>query len=397
MRSRGRRTLFVAALGSIALAAVSCRTPVSKVATNGAQRPVGVIVLPVRWDGEYVFLEGTVDGEGPYTFLLDTGAGCAVVSPRVLAGYAGRIMTHDEGTSAIDSAGKSVPLRERIRVDSLRVGPAEFRGLDANVMDLEAVSNGFGSAVDGVVGLTAFPHGLLTIDYPAREVRFAEGELGPVDGRTILPLVFEQSMPSVDLGWEDGTVRVILDSGNNGGIDLGALPPGAPLLCGPAPARHSLSLSGLSGWIPFVRIGGRFRIGKFVIRDPVVSLREGPSLVGTEILRHFRLTFDAAHAKVRMDGAEEEVTMDPVRGIGAGILPSGGSWRVADVLPGSPAERSGLRAGDLVRSVDGVPADAAHGAALVAALRKTGVAVRVAVRRDGKDLEFEVPVVDLVR
>ena len=39
------------------------------------------VLLPTRiWDG-YFLVEAELDGSGPYTFMLDTGSDCMLVSP----------------------------------------------------------------------------------------------------------------------------------------------------------------------------------------------------------------------------------------------------------------------------------------------------------------------------
>ena len=41
------------------------------------------VALPARWCGDIAFVDVTIDGKGPYTFLLDTGCPFPVVSQRV--------------------------------------------------------------------------------------------------------------------------------------------------------------------------------------------------------------------------------------------------------------------------------------------------------------------------
>lgn len=65
--------------------------------------------------------------------------------------------------------------------------------------------------------------------------------------------------------------------------------------------------------------------------------------------------------------------------------------RVGKVLPGSPAERAGLREGDLVEAVNGAPV--ADFAALVAAVQpKPGATLDFTIQRDGQALHMDVDV-----
>ncbi len=66
-----------------------------------------------------------------------------------------------------------------------------------------------------------------------------------------------------------------------------------------------------------------------------------------------------------------------------------GGWRVVAVTPGGPAERAGVRAGDLITAVDGKPADRGGGAIFGDDLM-AGKPVTLSVLRGGKTLELRV-------
>jgi S1-C subfamily serine protease len=67
---------------------------------------------------------------------------------------------------------------------------------------------------------------------------------------------------------------------------------------------------------------------------------------------------------------------------------------VSDVLPLSPAEKAGLKAGDILVTVDGQPCDNLPTVAYYFLLRDSGDKVRIEVLR-GKDLlTFDVPIME---
>jgi hypothetical protein len=352
----------------------------------------------VRWLRDYAFVDATVDGAGPYNFLIDTGTAIAAVSPAVAARHPGGVLRIADEAELLGPDGRTVPMRECVAIGDLVAGPLAVRGLDALVLDLDLFSGIFGVRVDGILGISVFSRGLLALDYPAQRVSYAVGALGPVDGRTILPLRrTADGTPQVQLEWEGRPLWITLDSGSNGGVDLKEWPPGARFLSGPVPGRLTAVLAGIARRRDCARVEGDLVLGRYRIRDPVVRVGSSIPHLGTEVLRHFRFVFDADRGRVEVGGLVDVLAMDSVLGTGAAIGPWHDRWIVWDVQPGSPGERAGLRAWDEVVSVDGIPAERANEDSIRAALEAEGGSVRLVVRRDGRDLRFEVPVEVQVR
>jgi len=60
---------------------------------------------------------------------------------------------------------------------------------------------------------------------------------------------------------------------------------------------------------------------------------------------------------------------------------------VADVVPGGPADRAGIRSGDVIVAFDGKPVSDSHDLPAIVAGTKIGARVPVAIVRDGKEIE----------
>lgn len=76
-------------------------------------------------------------------------------------------------------------------------------------------------------------------------------------------------------------------------------------------------------------------------------------------------------------------------GVGLWLEQIGAQVRVAAVAPGSPAARAGVRAGDVISAVGGVPARELTAGTVAAALRgRPSTSVALDVRRDGVPLRF---------
>jgi predicted aspartyl protease len=124
----------------------------------GAAQPL--IVLPV-----------SVNGKGPFSFVLDTGAGISLVTPSV-ADEAGIVRTSSkEGRGA----GGVVRL-ELGTADAFAVGPAGVTHLTVGVTpELERIAAAVGERIDGALGYDFLRHFELVVDYRCDSLLLASG------------------------------------------------------------------------------------------------------------------------------------------------------------------------------------------------------------------------------
>jgi predicted aspartyl protease len=137
-------------------ATLSPRNVKVKFRLAGGAQPL--ILLPVQ-----------VNGDGPFEFILDTGAGTSLLSSDLAKKLKIKIISTKEGQSA---GGKiSVSLA---KVDSLAVGQAKLEDLDVGIADLSHIGKAIGTKIDGDVGYSFLKHFRITIDYHDCEIRFDE-------------------------------------------------------------------------------------------------------------------------------------------------------------------------------------------------------------------------------
>jgi predicted aspartyl protease len=137
-------------------ATLSPKTAKVKFRLAGGGQPL--ILLPVR-----------VNGDGPFEFILDTGAGTSLLSSDLAKKLNIKIISTKEGQSA---GGKiSVSLA---KVDSLAVGQVKLDDVDVGIVDLGNIAKTIGTKIDGDVGYNFLKHFRITIDYHNCEIRFDE-------------------------------------------------------------------------------------------------------------------------------------------------------------------------------------------------------------------------------
>jgi predicted aspartyl protease len=114
-----------------------------------------------------ILLPVSVNGQGPFEFILDTGAGTSLLSPELAQRIGAKIIGAKEG----QSAGGKV-LVSLAKVDSLAVGETRRDDVDVGIVDLSHIGQAIGAKIDGDLGYNFFDRFQITIDYSNCEIRF---------------------------------------------------------------------------------------------------------------------------------------------------------------------------------------------------------------------------------
>jgi S1-C subfamily serine protease len=93
-----------------------------------------------------------------------------------------------------------------------------------------------------------------------------------------------------------------------------------------------------------------------VFTRPRVDFTDELSALGGGALRHFTVTFDQLRDRVVLERAVSGPVETPaLRSSGLSFSRTPAYWRIAGVVPGSPAERAGVERGELIVRIDGEP------------------------------------------
>jgi hypothetical protein len=377
---RSAAVLFVVAL----LLAPGCGLFL-RVAPRISEVPPAGAVLPAHRCSNAFLVEVTINGRGPFTLLLDTGAGLTAVSPAVAAQ-----LESDRGrtfTQVIGATGKTANVSGKLHIDTLRAGDLVLRDFEALVMETDGFEVIMGGRFDGVLGYPSFRDLTLTLDYPGGQARVSSAPLEARDGD--LP-ISGKDVPRVGFKLGDRYIGAIIDSGSGGEIALGPRSADIAFATKPVPAGSTLALGGTQ-----IRLLGRAAedatLAGVTLRRPLIETDAALNLIGTEVLKHFTLTLDARSGLARFEPQSPgPVEFEPLLGIGIGAAPREGAIRITDVFKGSPAELAGLRVGDEVVALEGRPiAELICERARLFA--RTGPAV-LTVRRDGAEIQAPVDV-----
>ncbi len=349
------------------------------------------ITIPSRRCSNYFLVDATINGRGPFSMVLDTGASQTVVTPRVADAL--KQDTRHVNMYAEGSQGKRQDVDRVLNVRTLKIGSVELRGFEAITLDLARIQATLGSGVDGILGAPAFKDVLLSIDYPSSTIRISRGQLPSPDGQRVLALA-EDDKPTIDVRIAGQRRRFLLDTGKAGAFsvrDFDRQNFAAP----PATIANGVAIGG-TYILRAGRLAGDISLGDITFKHPVVESSDASDLIGAEALKSFVVVLDMGHRRVSLVGpADRTVRFPPVRGIGIGFAYSGGGWSVGSVFEGLPAQAVGILPGDWVIRLGG------RRLRELSCIRQqdlytTAESIDISVIRERKRMDFTVPIITLV-
>lgn len=300
--------------------------------------------LPTGDIGVLLRVDATLDGR-PMRWLLDTGATHNLVSSRVPSTPA-----DPAETMPMHSAAGSLPAT-RVVLGEVRIGDADLPGLDAWRVDLAPLLGPLAAQVDGVLGMPALDRRRIVVDLITQRVDLDAP--APIGSERAAPLDRVRGLPVIGVVLQGQPLKLLLDTGTAGGIvrlQRGFFARPALWL---AP---QIDLAGvLRRQVPVADLPGS-ALGRALPAEVAGSL-------GMAVLDGCRFTIDLQHDRFSIERCANEALPG---GFGMHWAASDGALVLAGVWPGSPADRAGLRAGDRVLTLDGVPVDAAHADAAIA-------------------------------
>jgi len=259
-------------------------------------------VMPLQMRGLMPVVEVTLNGQGPFFFMIDTGAGMQAdidvsVAQRLNLRANGRVLSGDP--SGVNDREVATATIDSIRIGSNR--GVEFRDVTA-VVRAHRITKDYPD-VDGILGFALFTDYLLTLDYPAMQVRLSRGVLSPANRTDILNFEIENRIPVIELAIGKMRVRAHVDSGNfvAGFILPEEIVEQLQLLSSPITVGSARSVSNRID-LKQVQLRDTIRVGSFDFPQPLVQF---PALsdtnLGFKVLREFTVTFDQKNRRMKLE------------------------------------------------------------------------------------------------
>lgn len=345
--------------------------------------------VPFDLLNNHIYVNAQVDGQ-PVRVMVDTG-GLNVLTPAAVQ----RLGLTGSGKMAISGAGERQVDVGFAKAKQLTVGGLALRAPVFYVVDFEQLGDVEGEPLDGLVGFEMFQRTAVRIDY-ARHVLTVQARAGftPPAGATAVPFELRERTPIVAGAIDGLPARFSIDTGARNALTINSPFARAHDLAG----KYHPKFETVTGW----GVGGASRarpvrvqevkLGDVRVANVVGELYSGdkgsfadPELsgnIGGAVLRRFVVTFDYRDKKLYLAPAAQPPP-DIFDRAGMFFLRDGDAIKLVAIVPGGPAAKAGLAAGDRVVAIDGEPIAARRLAAWRAVLQAGEVGARHTLRLAG--------------
>ena len=349
------------------------------------------VILPMQLFGNRPVVDVMINGKGPYKFIVDTGAGGTIMAQSLADEL--KLQSLSEVRVGSPIGGQSQP-GKLVKVDELEMGQAKVTGFQCVAMDLQQLLTAPDSP-RGILSAALFTGYLLTLDYPQARIIVRAGELPSANANDVFEYDPTQRLPSIKISVAGTTIEAHVDSGSPRGIVLPKkYAQQLPLAAKPVESGRGRTVDAEFA-IFSAKLNGSVKLGRYTLDNPDIFFSEAAPVgnIGYDILRRFALTFDRKNHRIQFEERADAAVANQVRprALRYGMRFLGidqAPLKVVEVDPGSPADESGVRAGDLIVEMDGTPIEKLSVEGRIQQLKSSPLVVRL--KRDSKVIEIKM-------
>ena len=290
----------------------------------------GLTTVPLHGAPELPLVEVTLNGTGPFQFLVDLGSNVLIARRSVLDRAGATMMVDRSGT-------------DLMQVPTLEIGRAEYR--DVWIGGVDELD------VDGVIGYNMLSLSPFELDFRERAVTI--GRSGIADEAAVIRYTDDTRMPYIEATAAGRPVLLNLDTGASNWITLpGYLADSLPLLGPPAPGPLLWNNQTGSKRVDVARLDGDLSFGRYRLPNPVVYFDDtvDDAWIGAALLRDGAVRIDPASRNLELALEDSVLYVPPLRTAGFAMSATGETRLVEDVIPGTVAALV-MRVGDTVMTV----------------------------------------------
>lgn len=332
--------------------------------------------IPFELVGEHLVVSLPVDdGQPNVDFVFDTGASATVLDSKVAATFA---IKSDFKQSAMGAAGVQeydISLNQTLTVNEY----VKAKKIPFVLADLQRIENALGRPIAGITGCDLLRRYVVSIDYSQNKIRFFEQQSKiDVSGYTQAKLDFLNGSPlahveaSIEL--ENGDQfegKLLLDTGAGLAISINSPFNRQNKMLDKAGSFYKASGKGLTTATHFNVVNLKsISIGEYRLHEMEMELSRATAgasakknvmgILGNQILKRFDLILDFKNRDLYLRPNHLFDTKFRFRLSGIGLIAKEGTLWIETIVPGSNADKSGLKIGEKLISVDGKQATELH-------------------------------------
>ena len=357
-------------------------------APESSRLPMQPTSVPMESINGHPTIEAMINGEGPFRFLFDTGAGVTLLDPSLVK----ELGLKPTGTTKIGDPSEPEAVETRTFIlDSFGVGSVSFEKV--NAVEFGGL---LGQEIKGVIGLPTFYDALLAMDYPNQTLTLSRGTLGPGNGNVAFQYDMD-NLIALDSKIGNQTIKTHLDSGNMGTVMLPLkLAEKLPLKDSPKVIGRARSASG-SFDIHGAQLEGSIEFAGVKFDNPMIHFNDRFDWgnIGSQLLKDYVLTIDQVNQRLNLtkvqkkngDANRAKPAAKPRLGVAFGLT-GDGNMVVHQVAPGGLGEKFGLTSGDVILKVNGKPVSDFESDKRTAAFSTSPL--DLTIERDGKEKKIKI-------
>lgn len=321
--------------------------------------------VPFSFEANHLVIPITIDGTPTYA-LFDTGAGNVLDRQ-----FAARLGLRQFGHDVAAGAGNGTANATRTIVRSLQFGSFTMRDQEFAVIPLPgALTHGNGFTVGAIVGREILEQYVTRIDYDTQALTFTPAATFRYTGIGIsVPLQLRTGQAIVRGSIDGLPASFQIDTGSSASLVLTSPFVDANNLREKYPIAGNVVIGrGIGGYSRAdLTRGRRLRVGNFEIDDMVIDLSTDvhgafashwvDGNIGNDVLQRVNMTLDYKRHAIYLEPNSRTAVPTPANRVGMYVQNDDRAFfDVVDVLPNGPAYNAGIRAGDRITFVDGMPA-----------------------------------------
>ena len=267
---------------------------------EGPKEPAAV---PLRKALNLIFVDVTINGKGPFNFVIDTGASQTAFSQKLARDLGLKSIT----TTVMHGVGGSGKVSSNIyRVDRLQIGEVSVKDLPVGTFDDPLISQ----IADGIIGTAMLADYVVTINYPDSRMELTHK---PVNAAGTIPVWYFSNMLLLptDIGGQHG--NLIVDTGAITTVVSLNLASAMGITEKTPGAKVDVGIGGVGGaqgtvlMLPQVTLKTT-RQSQLLNQTLAIDLNDISKMLGTEIsgvagfdfLQNYKLTLDYYNARIHL-------------------------------------------------------------------------------------------------